>query len=120
MTEQRSKPRFDDKSIVSIKARRSSGDARLSQFTLFCFTRDISVAGLSFTAHFPLAVGTKLNLTVAFSNPTRSAKNITGTIAWVKRVPNGTQHVMGVDLSASEPESLNNWKKLVSERVTSE
>ena len=120
MTEQRTVPRFDDKSIVSIRVRRSPGSAELSEHTLFCFTKDISVAGLSFTAHFPPAIGAKLKLTVAFASPARSAKDLTGRVAWVRRIPNGTQHVVGVDLSESDSKVLNNWKKLVAERLVSE
>lgn len=115
--EQRAGPRFDDKSIVSIKINRSPGAKELSQLTLFCFTRDISVAGLSFTAHFPPAVGSKLNMSVAFASPIRNAKNLTGKVVWVKRIPNGTQHVVGVDLGDSDPDSLKTWKNLVAERV---
>ncbi len=119
MTEQRSEPRFDDRSIASIRIRRTAGTAGLSQASLFCFTRDISAAGLSFSAHFPPAVGAKLHLSVAFLSPVRTAKSLTGRVAWVQRVPNGTQHIVGVDLSESDPASLNNWKKLVSERIAS-
>lgn len=117
--EQRTRPRFDDKSIVGIKIRRGSGTSELSQQTLFCFSRDISAGGLSFTAHFPPALGAKLRISVAFTSPLRTAKNLTGKVTWVQRIPNGTQHVVGVDLSDTDLESLNNWKKLVAERVTS-
>lgn len=118
-TEMRAKPRFDDKNIVGIKIRRGPGTADLSQHTLFCFTRDISAGGLSFTAHYPPAVGTKLHISVSFAAPLRTAKGLVGRVAWVQRVPNGTQHVVGVDMSETDLENMETWKKLVAERVNS-
>ncbi|MEI6970662.1 MAG: PilZ domain-containing protein [bacterium] len=118
--EKRVLPRFDERSIVSIKVKRTGENAGLSENTLFCFTRDISEAGLSFTAHFPPTIGSKLSLSIAFSSPIRNARNLTGRVAWVKRIPNGTQHVIGVDLGDSDPGSLRTWKNLVAERATAE
>ena len=117
VNEQRTEPRFDDKSIVSITVRRNSATAELAKSTLFCFTRDISVAGLSFTAYAQPAIGAKLNISVVFSEPNRSASGLTGRVVWVNRIPNGRQHVIGVDLHESTPERLNNWEKIVAERV---
>ncbi|MEI6808814.1 MAG: PilZ domain-containing protein [bacterium] len=119
ISEKRTRHRFDDKNIVNIKVKRSAETVELSQQTLFCFSRDISACGLSFTAHFPPVVGAVLNLSVAFTTPLRTARNLTGRVMWVQRIPNGTQHVVGVDLSDTDLENLNNWKKLVIERVTS-
>lgn len=120
MKEQRTEPRFDDKSIVTITVKRNKETADPVKNALFCFTRDISSTGLSFTAYSQPAVGAKLNISVVFSAPSCAARGLSGRVVWVRRIPNGMQCTVGVDLSESTPEALDNWKKIVAERVTEE
>ena len=115
--ENRAHPRFDEKDVIRIAIATAPEDTDLSGRGFFTLSHDLSVGGLSFSAHVAPAVGTTLKLTVAFSSPPRSVKDLVGRVAWVQKVPNGARYIVGVDLSESPGPSLAEWKSVITRRI---
>ena len=117
MKELRKSPRVQDRNIVSVTIGGAPDASGLSGEQFFCFSEDISVCGLSFSAHTAPPVGAMLKLNVAFSTPRRSVTNLVGRVTWVQQIPCAARHVIGVDLSGSSTTALEKWHKIVVERI---
>lgn len=120
MQENRVHPRFKEKGIISIKIVSAPEQADLEGATFFSLSGDVSSGGLSFSSHIAPSVGTMLDIRAVFSEPNQTIGGLTGRVAWIKKIPNGTRFMVGVDLKKSDPARFFKWKKIIGERIGSD
>ena len=111
MKKNRTTRRLEERDIITVVPS-SAPNAQI-----FCLTKDISPAGLCFSAHFAVKEGEKLDLSVSFASPPLSIRHLVGRVMWVRQVPQSALNVVGVDLTGSEPDALNEWREAVAERL---
>lgn len=112
--------RSDESDIICITIDEAKDGDDIEKRSFFTYSQNISIKGLSFTTHRQLAAGTKLKLTVAFSSPSTSVRNLAGRVAWASQIPHSAIYVIGIDLSESDDAVLGQWQKTLLQRILSE
>ena len=115
--ENRTEPRFDEKTIIKVVVADTGDDSKWANKTFFTLTTDISAGGLAISTHTAPDIGTILKIKVAFSDPPQSVENLIGRVTWVQKIPQGAQFIVGIDLSQSAEPNLIAWQNIITERL---
>ena len=111
-SEKRKHPRLEKEHNIALKILPKDAPAPTKEHMFFHVAQDISLGGLRFSTALNLAIDTNLQVHMAIQEPLMAITR-TAVIRWVKSLPDGNGHSVGIEFVNTSDADARVWTDYV-------